>query len=89
LVQSSFLAHFRFLGLHLNLVLIAVALINLFLKDEEMGFISAFIGGFYLDLFSAGKMFFFGFYTLVSLLLALFIKFILSHHVKIPFARKI
>lgn len=55
LLQTSFLVYFPIFGIVPNLVLIAVILINLFEKQQEnLGVLSAFIGGFFLDVFSSG-----------------------------------
>lgn len=85
LFQSSFLIHFRILGIVPNLVLITIIFINFFEAPErKLGIISAFLGGFYLDIFSSGFIWFFGFFILISLLLSLFIKFVLKKYVQIP-----
>ena len=90
LIQNSFLFHFKLLGIASNLVLITVILINFFERPEgKSGIIAAFLGGFYLDVFSISNELFFGFYILVSLILSLFIKLILRKHVEIPVAKKI
>jgi len=90
LFQTSFFAHFRLFGVTLNLVLILIIVFNILEKSEEkLGILSAFLGGFFLDIFSIGSQnLFFGFYTLLSLILALFIKLILKRYVRIPVAKK-
>ncbi len=89
LIQVSFLTHFSLFGITLNLILIAIILINFFEKPEKkLGIISSFFGGFYLDIFSLNSEFF-GFYTLISVALALFIKFFLKKHVRIPIIKRI
>lgn len=81
LFQTSFLIHFPILGLIPNLVLISVILLNLFEKPQNYsGYFSAFIGGFFLDIFSEN---FIGFYVLISLGLAVFIKLILKRYVRL------
>lgn len=88
LFQTSFLVHFKILGMVPNLVLIAVILINIFTPYYQwQGIGLSLLGGFYLDLFSLscfGPNYtcFFGFYTLVFLLIALFVKFIFKRHVQ-------
>lgn len=89
LLQTSFLVHFNlFLGWRIgfSLVLISVILINLFEKLENYsGLLSAFLGGFFLDIFSEN---FIGLYILILLLLAIFIKFILKRYVRIPILKR-
>lgn len=87
LFQTSFLIHFKifreeFFSWGLNLVFLAVILINCFAPlKERSGIASAFIGGFFLDVFSE---YFIGFHILILIALAFFIKFILRKHVRIP-----
>ncbi|MCD6550077.1 hypothetical protein J7K24_00860 [bacterium] len=53
LIQSSFLSHFCFGGGFLNLILIALILLNFFEDPRKKScFLVAAIGGFYLDVFS-------------------------------------
>lgn len=85
LLQTSFLPYFYIFGLLPNLVLITVILINLFEKQQEnLGIFSAFIGGFFLDIFSKGFLGinFIGFNILILLGIAIFIKFILKSYVR-------
>ena len=85
LLQNSFLIYFNIGGMVLNLIFIAVVLLNLFEKPEgKLGFWSAFIGGFFLDVFSEG---FLGFYILILLTASVFIKFIIKKNVRIPFIK--
>lgn len=85
LLQTSFLIHFNiflsgFLGG--SLILIAIFFINLFEKTEEKsGLFLAFFGGFLLDIFSENL---FGFYILILMVIAIFIKFILKRYVRAP-----
>lgn len=82
LLQTSFLVHFNIKGIVPNLVLVSVILINFFEKPKEyLGFLSAIIGGFFLDVFSEN---FIGFYILILVGLAIFIKFILKKYVRTP-----
>ena len=82
LFQTSFLVHFDILGYVLNFILIATILINLFENPQKnLGITSAFIGGFFLYIFSEN---FLGFYVLILLGVSLFIKFILRKYVRIP-----
>lgn len=72
LVQTSFLIHFDIFGVSLNLILIAVILINFFEKAERRrGLAVAAIGGLYLDLFSNLQI---GVSILALFVLALLIK---------------
>jgi len=92
LLQTSFLNHFGvfsggFKDWAFNLILIAVILINLFEGPEEnFGILSAFLGGFFLDIFSEH---FIGFYVLILIGLALFIKLIFKRYVRIPIIERI
>ncbi len=90
LLQSSFLVHFSFRGMVPNFVLILAGLINILEeRNKKTGIVAGFLAGFFLDVFSAGPIFFFGFYTLVSLALCFFIKLVLKTHVKVPVFKKI
>jgi rod shape-determining protein MreD len=91
LFQTSFLIHFNiflggdFFGWILNLVLIAVILITVFENPEKStGIFSAFIGGFFLDIFSEN---FIGFHVLILLTLVFLIKFIFKKYVRTPLIR--
>ena len=89
LLQSSFLVHFSLFGIVPNLVMILVVLLNLLEKDREffsLGLLAAFIGGFFLDIFSIRII---GFYILILVILALFIKIIIRKHVRIPISERI
>jgi len=88
LFQTSFLIHFNvfleggFWGWTPNLILIAVILITVFEKPDphtNFGVGVAFIGGFFLDIFSEN---FIGFHILILVILAFFIKFILRKYVR-------
>jgi len=88
LLQTSFLVSFNIFGVIPNLILISVILINLFERStvptqpkNYSGVFSAFAGGFFLDIFSAGLM---GYWVLILLGLAIFIKIILRRHVRSP-----
>ncbi|MDO8503331.1 MAG: rod shape-determining protein MreD [bacterium] len=85
LIQTSFLPHFGFNGFSPNLILIAVVIVSFFEKPAgNAGFTSAFLGGLLSDIFS-GK--FFGFWIVIMLASAIFIKYLLRSyfyfHVKI------
>ena len=87
LSQTSFLIHFNvflkggFWGWALNLILIAVIFITVFDPRAKIGVGAAFIGGFFLDIFSEN---FIGFHILILVILAFFIKFILRKYVRFP-----
>ena len=91
LFQTSFFIHFNiflgggFLGWALNLILIAVILITVFDPHTKIGVGAAFIGGFFLDIFSEN---FIGFHILILVILAFFIKFILRRYVRIPIIKR-
>ena len=81
LVQTSFFSHvIRF---PVNFALLSVIIINL-LEDrrENFGIYAAVLAGFFLDFFSAR---FFGYYILVSLALAFFIKLALKTNLRMDF----
>jgi rod shape-determining protein MreD len=83
LLQDSFLPHFDIKGYTLNLILISVIIINLFngsRRQGNSGLGAAFIGGFFLDIFSEN---FIGFYILILLGLALLISGI-SQYIALP-----
>lgn len=89
LFQTSFLIPLSISGIIPNLILIVVILVNLFTRTSDIsGLIVAFIGGLYLDIFSVNFFGFFGFYILISLIISLFLKFILKNYVKIPSLKK-
>lgn len=91
LLQASFFPHLSvgFIPIFsggLNLVLIIVVLINLFeSRKERIGFLSAFFGGFFLDIFSEN---FFGFWVLILLAIAILIKFVLKTYVRLPIFKR-
>jgi rod shape-determining protein MreD len=82
LFQASFLPHFVFWGMVPNAVILLIAFLNLFEKtDGKCGLVSAFFAGFFLDIFS-GR--FLGFYVLVCLGIAIFIKYVFRNYIKLP-----
>lgn len=83
LLQSSFLPHFYYI----NLVIVIVVFFNLYeFEKNSFGIYLAFLGGLFLDFLSS---YFFGFYTILLVLISLFIKFIIKRNVSIPiFERK-
>lgn len=85
LLQTSFLVHFKEVfgwWLAFGLLIIGVILVNFFEDHRKnSGIISAFFAGFFLDIFSEN---FFGFWTLILMAAAIFIKFILKKYVRIP-----
>lgn len=87
LLQTSFLVHFTIFDAVPNVVLILVIIWNLLEKRRDyFGVINGLIGGFFLDIFS-GR--FIGFYVLILVGLAIFIKLIFKRYVRIPFIDKI
>ena len=87
LLQTSFLVYFNIIGFIPNLILIAIVLINLFEeKEKNAGIYSAFIGGFFLDIFSEKP---FGFYILISIAIAIFIKYVIKRYVRIPTVKRV
>ena len=87
LVQTSFLVHFTIFDVVPNIVLILVVVWNILEKRKNhLGVINALMGGFFLDIFSNR---FIGFYVLILVGLAIFIKLIFKRYVRIPFIDKI
>ncbi|HUW71787.1 MAG TPA: hypothetical protein VMV66_01135 [Candidatus Humimicrobiaceae bacterium] len=81
LLQTSFSPHFP-IGHLLNFVLVLVIIINLFEAGEgKLGLFGAFFGGFFLDIFSE---IFLGFWVIILLTIAVFIKFVLRKYVRLP-----
>ena len=81
LLQTTSLVSFEIGGV-ISLMLIAVILINLFEKPKDYsGIYAGFIGGFFLDIFSASLI---GQNALILLALALFIKIVLRKYVWAP-----
>jgi len=83
LAQISFFPHlFSF-----NLILLLVILINIFESEKrKTGLVSAFFGGFFLDIFSEN---FIGFWILILMTLSCLIKFGLKKYVQISFPERI
>jgi len=87
LIQTSFLVHFTIFNAVPNIILILVVVWNLLEKRKNyFGVINALIGGFFLDIFSN---YFIGFYVLILVGSAIFIKLIFKRYVRIPFIDKI
>ena len=87
LIQTSFLVHFTIFDAVPNIVLILIIIWNFLEKRRNyLGITNALIGGFFLDVFSSH---FIGFYVLILVGLAIFIKLIFKRYVRIPFVDKI
>ncbi|MFH0969314.1 MAG: rod shape-determining protein MreD [Patescibacteria group bacterium] len=87
LLQTSFLVSFNISGIIPDAIIISVILINLFEDSgEKFGFLAAFIGGFFLDLFSSD---FIGLHILILIAVSFFVKFILRRYVRIPTFQRI
>ena len=72
LIQTSFLAPFTILGKLPNLILVSVILFLLFENSRDnFGFFVAFLGGFFIDIFSSHP---FGMATIFLLFLAFLLK---------------
>lgn len=82
ILQTSFFPHFGILSGIFNPIFILVILANFIEKsDGVFGILLAIIGGFFLDVFSAG---FIGRNVLILLGLSLIIKFTLRRYVRAP-----
>ena len=68
----------------LPLVVIAVVVINIFQKKSgfDSGILSAFIGGFFLDVFSSGLL---GIWVIILVFASFFIQLISKKYVRAPF----
>lgn len=87
LFEASFLIHFEKLSRVPSLILILIILLNFLEKPEKNpGIFSAFIGGFFWDIFSSRPI---GFHILILIILAIFIKLILSKYVRIQITKRI
>lgn len=87
LIETSFSAHFGIMAVVPNLVLITVLLLNFFeAPEKKYGILAAFIGGLFLDIFSARPI---GISVLFLVLLAIFLKLVLKNYVRIPSIKEI
>lgn len=86
LLQTTFLVNFNLWGYVPNLILITVILLNIFKSNIKLGTTTALIGGFFLDVFSNDL---FGFWILISLIIAILIQYILKRYVRLPKIEKI
>lgn len=85
LFQASFLVHFSFWGIIPNLVFILVIIWSLYEKsDNNFGIYNAFVGGFFLDIFSDRII---GFNVLILVILVVLIKLIFNRYVQVPFKK--
>lgn len=83
------MVHVGFFNVTFNLLLIAVIIFNLAETPvKKTGYMIAFLGGLYSDIFSFRVFGFFGFYALVFLLITFFLKFFLSRYVRFSFTGK-
>ena len=70
LLQTSFFVHFYIPRIIFNFLLIAIVLINIFSSSSQDKILSVIIGGLCLDIFSLNNFGgFFGFYTLILLII--------------------
>lgn len=83
ILESSFFPYF----FHYNISILLIIFINIYESPKKyFGIMAAFLGGFFLDIFSAK---FFGYYLLLLLLFSIFFKIIVKKNVYIPFTKKI
>lgn len=80
--QVSFFSHFEIGGTLANLLLILVLILILFAKSRDLALSGAFLAGLFFDFFSET---FFGFYLLIFLILALFLRKIHQFFYQIDF----
>ncbi|MDD2731732.1 MAG: hypothetical protein PHI53_00890 [Candidatus Pacebacteria bacterium] len=87
LLETTFLVFFNIFGVTLNLILIIVMLWNIFESSKSFfGLYLAFIGGFFLDVFSSSS--FFSYNILLFLIISFVIKMVIKDYVRIPFAQE-
>jgi len=85
IIQTSFLAHFKFLYYLPNLVIVFVILLNLFeSQQEKTGLIISAIAGFLLDAFLEKP---FGFYTIILVAASLVIKAIIKKYLYLKLSK--
>ena len=81
LFQTSFMVHFSIRGIVINLILVAIFLINILETPEKnTGIFAAGVAGFFWDIFSEK---FISFHILILIFLALLIKVIFSRYVRV------
>ena len=83
--QTSFLAHFPVQGFIIPIVIIGVSVRSVFVQGFFAGFFGAFAGGLVLDVFSQH---FFGYWSLVSVLVFFVISFFIHTYVRFPLLRR-
>jgi len=85
IIQTSFLAHFKFLYYLPNLVIVFVILLNLFeSQQEKTGLIISAIAGFLLDAFLEKP---FCFYTIILVAASLVIKAIIKKYLYLKLSK--
>ena len=86
ILETSFFVHFNIFEYIPNSIFILIIAFNVMeSKRKSFGLWSALIGGLFLDIFSSH---FIGFYMLILFVMAIFLKFIFKHYVRIPFFEK-
>lgn len=86
LLQTSFLVHFPIAGIIPNLILILVIIWNFLEKPTNyFGFLLAFLGGLFSDIFSSRPI---GFNILILIGLVILIKLIFRKYVRNPLAER-
>jgi rod shape-determining protein MreD len=86
LLQTSFLIHFRNLFFLPNLILISQVLLTIFENPKEnQAIFSAFVGGFFWDIFSERPI---GFGISILVFLSFVIKIILRQYVRVQAFRR-
>lgn len=86
--QISFLPQFDIFGIIPNVVLFFVVAFSLLESpSEKAGYIIAFFGGFYSDIFSFRNYGFFGFYIILFFCISFLLKFFLKKYVRFPTAK--
>lgn len=85
LLQTSFMAHFTIQGFVIPIVMIAVFMLSVFARVSSAGLLGVFIGGVLLDVFS---QYFFGYWTVIAVLMFCVVSFIIHTYVRIPFLKR-
>lgn len=78
ILQTGFFAYFTIKGITVNFIFLLAVVFNILERPEKKtGIFTAFLGGFFLDVFSS---FWFGFNTILLVLVALTIKLIFKKY---------
>ena len=85
LLQTSFLAHFGIHGFVIPSMMIGVSILGVVAQASFAGLLGVFAGGLVLDVFSQH---FFGYWTLIVVLLFCAVSFFIHTYVRFPFLKR-